>query len=209
MKVINLVAGGPSDCLPILRRKSNETWIAVDRGLENLLHFKIEPDYCLGDFDSVSSSLKETILTGKYKQYPSEKDETDLELALSYALNENPDIINIYGATGGRLDHEIVNLQLLLKGIESYTSVFLIDKKNKITIKNPGSYSISKSKFNYISFLSFYEKVEGLTLEGFKYPLDNRQLRCGSSLCLSNELISNIGTFSFSSGILIVVESYD
>lgn len=209
MKVINLVAGGPSDCLPVLSRSSNETWIAVDRGLEHLLRFKIEPDYCLGDFDSVSSFLKKSILNGKYKQFPSEKDETDLELALSYALKIKPDVINIYGATGGRLDHEIVNLQMLLKGVGCCTSLFLIDKKNKITIKSPGTYSISKSQFNYISFLSFFEVVEGLTLEGFKYHLNNGKLTCGSSLCISNELISNIGTFSFSSGILIVVESYD
>jgi thiamine pyrophosphokinase len=209
MRVINIVAGGPSSCLPVLHRKSNETWFAVDRGLEHLLSFKIKPELVLGDFDSVSPALKRCIKGCTYKKFPEEKDETDLEIAMIYALGEKPDIINIYGATGGRLDHELVNLQLLLKSVHSSTIVYIIDNKNKITLKSPGTYTLVKSKYKYVSFLSFYESIKNLSLQGFKYPLKNATLNSGSSLCISNELISIRGTYSFSSGILIVVESYD
>ncbi|MCT8139783.1 thiamine diphosphokinase [Anaerobacillus sp. CMMVII] len=209
MKNINIVAGGPFSSLPVLRLDSNEIWIAVDRGLEHLLRYDIEPDYVLGDFDSVSPKLMNKIRQQRFKQFPAQKDETDLELAISYALKEKPDIINVFGATGGRLDHGLVNLQLLLRSIDRSTTVFMIDNKNKITLKKPGMYSINKSEYKYVSFLSFFEKIEGLTLQGFKYPLTLATLECGSSLCISNELILDIGTYSFSSGILIVVESCD
>lgn len=209
MKVINIVAGGPGSCLPILSREADETWIAVDRGVEHLLTYNINPDFIIGDFDSVSPSLKAMIKERTHNQFPAEKDETDLEIAIVYALKENPDIIKIYGATGGRLDHELVNLQLLLKSIDSPTTIFIIDHKNKITLKRPGSYRLAKSNYKYISFLSLYESIEGLTLQGFKYPLNNATLSNGSSLCISNELILNSGTYSFSCGILIVVESCD
>jgi thiamine pyrophosphokinase len=39
--------------------------------------------------------------------------------------------------------------------------------------------------------------------------LKNRHISIGSTLCISNELISDYGTFSFSEGILIVIRSHD
>jgi len=35
------------------------------------------------------------------------------------------------------------------------------------------------------------ETIEGLTLEGFKYPLDNVKVKRGSSLLISNEIIKD------------------
>ena len=51
--------------------------------------------------------------------------------------------------------------------------------------------------------------VENLTLLGFKYPLSNRHISFGSTLCISNELISEYGTYSFTSGILLTIRSKD
>lgn len=210
MKVIHIVAGGPSFCLPVLKRKSvDEIWFGVDGGIEHLTTAGIKPDYAIGDFDSISLAAKNSLSKSSIKQYPREKDETDLELALIYALKEKPQEIYIYGATGGRLDHGIINLQLLVKGLETLTSIYIIDHKNRITLRNPGDYDIFASQFKYISFLSMYEIVTDLTLQGFKYPLKKAKLKNGSSLCISNELIAERGTYSFSSGILIVVESND
>ena len=54
-----------------------------------------------------------------------------------------------------------------------------------------------------------WAKAHGMSLEGFKYPLDGKGIRLGSTLCISNELISDIGTYSFTSGILMVIRSND
>ncbi|WP_337444049.1 hypothetical protein [Bacillus coahuilensis] len=53
------------------------------------------------------------------------------------------------------------------------------------------------------------ESVKDLTLQGFKYPLENHFLRLGSSLCISNELIESHGSFSFTEGILMMIRSAD
>ncbi|OIJ13211.1 thiamine diphosphokinase [Anaerobacillus alkalilacustris] len=210
MKRIHIVAGGPSMSLPSLYKKSkDEIWIGVDGGVEHLVEFEIEPDYAIGDFDSISVRTKRNVRVSSYKQFPSEKDETDLELALTFAIEKSPEEIIIYGATGGRLDHEMINLQLLKKGIKNSVNIYIVDNKNRITVKKPGSYDIFRSNYKYISFLSMFEYVEDLTLQGFKYPLTKTKLKYGSSLCISNELIVNRGTYSFSFGILIVVESID
>jgi thiamine pyrophosphokinase len=61
----------------------------------------------------------------------------------------------------------------------------------------------------YVSFVPLTLNVKGLNLEGFKYPLKDRHITIGSTLCISNELIGDNGTFSFSEGILLVIRSND
>ncbi|WP_442599458.1 thiamine diphosphokinase [Neobacillus sp. D3-1R] len=212
--IINILAGGPVDHLPDLYEYDVENciWVGVDKGVYTLLTRGIKPTYAFGDFDSISHGELEKVekeVKHLYKFIP-EKDETDMELALNAALAENPDEIRIFGATGGRLDHFIANVQLLSKGIEKEYPISIIDKKNIMYLKPPGTYTLPKLlNKNYISFLPFNQTIEKLSLEGFKYSLNDRNISIGSTLCISNELIADYGTYSFLSGILIVIRSQD
>lgn len=214
--IINIVAGGPEDLLPNLHEYEKETvtWVGVDRGVFNLLKREIKPKIAFGDFDSVSPEELIYIESQveKLKQYQPVKNETDMELALNWAIEQNPEEIRLFGATGGRLDHLFANVQLLIDPIlkGKQLKIYLIDRNNCMDVKGPGSYSIlKKAAQKYISFVPVTLNVKDLTLEGFKYPLKNRHISIGSTLCISNELISEYGTFSFSEGILIVVRSED
>lgn len=209
MTIINIVAGGPLERIPALFRDDQEIWIAVDGGLEHMLSMEIEPDDVIGDFDSSRLATEDVMRYKNVSIYPPEKDFTDLELALIKAIGYHPTLIQIYGATGGRLDHEMANLQMLFKSLKSGVDTAIIDVQNRIHLKNPGTYSINQNNYQYVSFLSVFEEVKGLTLKGFKYPLDRAALEFGSSLCISNESIVETSTYSFSSGILMVVESND
>ncbi|MED4851353.1 thiamine diphosphokinase [Caldifermentibacillus hisashii] len=215
--IVHIVAGGPERFLPDFEEYKTETkikWIGVDRGTNYLLERGIHPDIAIGDFDSIS---KETLHALKDKnihllKYPSEKAETDMELALQHALKLKPEIIRIFGATGGRLDHFLANIQLFSVSAEKdpSISIMIIDQKNEIEIKNPGTFEIKRSSAKpYISFVPVTKMVENLTLEGFKYPLKNRHIFFGSTLCISNELIYDFGTYSFTNGILLVIRSCD
>ena len=66
---------------------------------------------------------------------PREKDQTDLEIAINWALGQKPALIRIFGATGGRLDHGLANIQMLLKGLEVEIEMCIVDNKNEITVK--------------------------------------------------------------------------
>ena len=55
--------------------------------------------------------LKIQLLNLKFKP---EKDETDMEHALNWAIEQKPEKIRIFGATGGRIDHMFANIQLLI-----------------------------------------------------------------------------------------------
>ncbi|UTW69190.1 hypothetical protein KHA80_19510 [Anaerobacillus sp. HL2] len=52
-----------------------------------------------------------------------------------------------------------------MKGLETSTSIYIIDQKNRIILRRPGNYTIFASEFKYISFLSMYEFVTDLTLQ--------------------------------------------
>ena len=214
--IINILAGGPEELLPDLSGyKGDDTiWVGVDRGVFHLINRNIIPVKAFGDFDSVSEeelSIIEQQVSG-IKKYKPEKDETDMELALNWAIQQKPESILLFGATGGRLDHLLANIQLLLNPIKANNpvNVYLVDEKNIVFIKEAGHYKIKKmASKKYISFVPLSLDVTGLTLEGFKFPLKNRHIYLGSTLCISNELISDYGTFSFSKGILIVIRSND
>lgn len=213
---IHILAGGPENLLPDLHtyEADNTIWVGVDRGVFHLLKRDINPTIAFGDFDSVSQEELRYIenRVKELKRFKPEKDETDMELALNWALEQNPATIRIFGATGGRLDHLFANVQLLLNPLkaENPADIYLIDCHNQVFLKGPGTYTIEKSHAEkYISFVPLTLDVTNLTLEGFKFPLQNRHISIGSTLCISNELISDHGTFSFSEGILIVIRSHD
>ncbi|MGR3763816.1 thiamine diphosphokinase [Rossellomorea sp. NS-SX7] len=211
-----IVAGGPEGYLPDLRsfHSDDVKWIGVDRGVFTLLQNELEPVGAFGDFDSVNeeewSLIKERVNT--VNTYQPEKDETDLELALNWVLTQNPDSIKIFGATGGRMDHFMGNVQLLMQPalLESGIKCELIDVQNRLWVAKTGEHVVVDSpSHKYISFVPMTGSVENLTLSGFKYPLKNRNIFRGSTLCISNELIQSSGTFSFTKGILMVIRSSD
>ncbi|KEK25787.1 thiamine diphosphokinase [Bacillus gaemokensis] len=212
--IIHILAGGPVEyCADFSRYESEEViWVAVDRGVYRLLQRGIVPTVAFGDYDSVTAEelawMQEQ--TNELHIVPREKDQTDLEIAIHWALEQNPNIIRIFGATGGRLDHGLANIQMLLKGLEERAEMYIIDNKNEIAVKKVGTYIIEENKkFPYVSFVPVTEVVTGITLYGFKYPLTNKTIEWGSTLCISNELIMEKGTFSFTSGILMVIRSTD
>jgi thiamine pyrophosphokinase len=213
---INLVAGGPRYMIPDFHHyeEENVVWIGIDRGVFYLLEAGLNPAAAFGDFDSVSEGEMENIekTVADLKKFKPEKDETDMELALNWALDQHPESITIFGATGGRLDHLMANIQLLVRplDLDAFVHIQIIDTQNILYVKKPGCYTINPNDdFRYISFLPITPSVSGLSLENFKYPLIDCHIPLGSTLCISNELIRGHGTFSFSEGILLVVRSKD
>lgn len=139
--IINILAGGPEDLLPELSSFSNagDNWVGVDRGVLTLIQNGMQPKMAFGDFDSVSNE-ELLIIEEKVKElnrFKPEKDETDMELALNWALEQNPEKIRLFGATGGRLDHLFANIQLLIKPVleGNFVPVEIIDKKIRLILK--------------------------------------------------------------------------
>lgn len=214
MVCIGIVGGGPQSYIPRLHSHSNQinSWIGTDRGALTLLTQDISPDIAIGDFDSVTAEDKGRIKKNarQFKEFPAEKNETDLELAVMEAIKQNPERIYFFGVTGGRLDHELANIQLLYRLLESSISGIIVDCDNQLELKEPGVHEVSRnSDYPFLSFIPFTKQVLGISLTGFYYTLDKADISWGSTLCISNKLILEKGTFSFDQGILIVIKSRD
>ncbi len=212
MQTICIVSGGPEHLLPHEMESENAFYIGVDEGVLYLQKRNIVPQAAFGDFDSITSEDVTRLQDMKMKifTFEREKDMTDLELALRWSLKQNPEKIILYGATGGRLDHELINFQMLKAGLDSQIPIEIVDRDNIILMKGPGTYTIeSIQDFPYVSFLPFSPIVTGVTLSGFRYPLDHATVEWGSTLCISNELVTKKGTYSFDSGIIMMIRSKD
>ncbi|KMJ58596.1 thiamine pyrophosphokinase [Bacillus sp. LL01] len=212
--IIHIVAGGPTDLIPDLQslQADNVTWVGVDKGVAYLLEQGIKPAKAFGDFDSITSQELEDIKKRLpfAEVFPSEKDETDTDIAVNWALEQRPNLIRIYGGTGGRLDHFLGNIQLQLKGLDKKIKIEIHDSQNILYVLKEGTYPIAKDEsLPFISFMPITPHVKGITLIGFKYPLDKKNIRFGDTLCISNELEVESGTFSFEEGILMVIRSRD
>lgn len=208
--IINIVAGSDFN-YQLLKLHPADITIGVDYGAYQLLERKLSLDYAFGDFDSISEEkLEKLIISGvKINQYQSEKDNTDTELALSFALSLNPEVINLFGVTGKRLDHFLSVIYLFNKVIETNSKMYIYDDYNKIYLLKPGKYKIMKSAYHYISFFAYHNEVNNLTLRNFKYELTNHFLNNHDSLCISNEIIGLTGALEFEQGVLLIVESRD
>lgn len=189
--------------------------IAVDGGLRLLHKIDIEPNCLVGDFDTIDKEILE-IYTARddievIRLIP-EKDYTDTHTAILKAIDFKPDEICILGGTGSRLDHTISNIQLLLLPLKENIKARIINENNTIYLIDSDTI-INKSETHgeYISLIPFEDSVKGVTLEGFKYPLDDYDFDKLNSISLgvSNELIKNIGKIRLKSGILLVIEAKD
>ncbi|MFP7169082.1 thiamine diphosphokinase [Terribacillus halophilus] len=207
---IGLVGGAGS--LPDLHAEQHHIWIGADAGAKALAFAGIRMKLAVGDFDSVSE--EDLAMIRQYADqvlvYPPEKDETDFELAIRHAQELGASEVTVYGVTGGRLDHELINIQMLYRLLDAFDEAVIIDRQNMIRMHRPGTYQTKQDDaYRYVSFLSFSEQVDGLTLTGFKYPLTDASIHWGGTLSISNELVAQTGTYSFTSGIVIMIKSKD
>lgn len=202
-----IIGGGIISDYNKTRRYVNEDdfIICADKGYIHSKAMGLSADFIVGDFDSSpypeSSNCKVIKLN-------SEKDETDLFVAVSEGYELGFRKFLLLGCLGGRFDHTYANLTLLSHWLDKGAEIVLKDEQNEIFMMNPGVYTLSRDK-KYVSFFAYSEKVNCLSLKGFKYPLSNYNLSNSCGLCVSNEILTDNCTVSFESGKLLTVFSMD
>lgn len=216
MKTCLVITGGPIDlgfAGDFLKDRRFNKVIAVDAGLEAVKALGILPDVIVGDFDTVKPEVLSEFRQMEHiiwEVHQPEKDETDTELALNRAMASGYGEIAVLGATGGRLDHMLGNIHLLYLCLQKGIFAYLLDSQNKVYLLDEGKDFFEETLWGkYVSFLPLSQEVKGITLTGFKYPLYEKDIEIGTSLCISNELIEEEARIDFREGVLICVESHD
>ncbi len=126
------------------------------------------------------------------------------------AIEKGTRVIHLLGATGSRVDHMIGNIHLLGAAMKQGVECFMVDKHNRMRMIESGIVLKQQEQYgNYVSLFPFTPQVRGLTLTGFKYPLDHYPLECYHSLGVSNEIVEEKAVISFETGVLLVIESRD
>ena len=213
MNTIHIILGAPKqeEIKPLMEDKG--LVIGVDRGSIYAFEEDIKVDIALGDFDSMSIKEKKLLTrnVSKIRNYPADKDDTDTEIALLYVLENYPEAkILIYNWYGGRIDHLYSLFMLVLqKRFQPLVSkIRFISEKNHLSFYLPGEHIINKiGKMNYLSYI-LLTKVKNLTLKDVKYVLSEENFEQPQAL-ISNEFLSEQARFSFSKGIIGVIQSRD
>lgn len=189
--------------------------IAIDGGLEAVNRLHLFPTHIIGDYDTVSKEILEKYVSSKQceiiKLNP-EKDLTDTQAAIEKAIELGASYIEIIGGTGTRLDHTFANIHTLQLMLGKCKEAVITNENNRIRLVD-NNFIINKNEQygKYVSFLPLTEKVEGITLKGFKYPLESFEFNVRKTLSLgvSNEIVDEKASVSVKSGILIMIESMD
>jgi len=201
-----IIANGPLTQEPKL--SSDDLLIAADGGARHCLELGLSPQVVIGDMDSLTAEELGTLESGGSQiiRHPAHKDFTDLELALSYAVERGADPILVYGALGARWDQTLANL--LLPAAVEFTAarIRLIDGAQEIQLLRGGeSLEITGSPGDTVSLVPVAGDASGITTEGLEYRLLDGNLVFGSTRGISNVLIAGRATVSLREGLLVCI----
>jgi thiamine pyrophosphokinase len=207
-----VLGGGSVDvswALEFLKDREYTMVICADGGLVHADQLGIRPDVLLGDFDSAPEAVLAKYSNVERIGFPPEKDYTDMHLALEEAVKRGAECIDCVGATGTRLDHTLVNIDLLSAGEKTGVPITIYDAHNRIRFCSSRLSICKEEQYGkYVSILPFSETAE-VSLSGMKYPLTHKSIRRGRSLTVSNEIAGEEGVIEVFSGAVLVFETRD
>lgn len=197
MKTVVVIAGGPE--VPVsIALPPGATVIGADEGAG----FGVSVDLAVGDFDSLAATALAEL--GRVERHPTEKDATDLELALDAALREQPERILVVGSAGGRLDHLFGSLLLL--AADTYAGVQVDAQLGTAAVHVVrGARVLRGEPGELVSLFAVHGAAHGVTTEGLAYPLNGETLEPGSSRGTSNVFEAVEARVSVASGAVVAV----
>lgn len=186
-----------------------DDWIlAADGGLHNARRLGLTPAVVIGDLDSVEPAdvapLEATGIT--VVRHPERKDETDLELALAYAVRHGADEILVLGALGDRWDQTLANAVLLASPVLQHTRTWLADGPQQVALVRGGQkLRLDGAPGDVLSLLPLAGDAHGVTTDGLEYPLKDETLHFAATRGISNSLIGTAATVRLTQGLLLVI----
>lgn len=181
--------------------------IAADGGYLFLKEMDICPDMIVGDFDSLGFVPEHDCVV----KHPVMKDDTDLALAAEQAIENGYNKLHFFGVTGGRLDHTIAAMQLLIgiskQGVQGYLyggdfTVTALASEKAGECKElwfPEGYE------GTISVFSFSESAKGVSEKGLLYGLEEAELTSATALGVSNSFTGETASISVREGSLVIM----
>lgn len=184
--------------------------VAADGGAGHLRKMNLVPDIVIGDLDSMDKETRMFLALNQIAliTHPVDKDATDTELAVQWAIESNASSITLLGVTGTRIDHTLANIFLLEKITRAGIMCKIVDDNNEIHLL-VDKVEISGEPGEYLSVIPLTRSIGGVTITGVDFPLQNHEMFMGSSLGISNRFTGGIAHISIKNGMAIVTKSKD
>lgn len=176
--------------------------LGADYGALHAIRNNIIPDIAVGDFDSCTEEEFNEIKS-KVKRIDKLnpiKDMSDTNEAISI-VKDYDEIYILGGIQGKRIEHFFANIIDMinnpnLKILDANSLIETIDSKHDYTVK---------LGYKFVSIYALEEAI--VSLEGFKYNLNDYLMKTNDPLGLSNEIINN-PKLTLKKGRLIIIYSY-
>ena len=186
--------------------------ICADSGGTVARQWGLTPDVLLGDMDSITTEdLQFWQEKGiPIQHYPSAKDETDLELALTLALERGYQDLTILGGLGGRLDQTFGNLALLALPtlLKPSITVRIVGEAEEIyLLQGPCHFNLNGTIGESVSLLPATASAQGIRTTNMRYPLHDETLFFGTTRGMSNVITGNPAQVSLESGLLYLIRN--
>lgn len=176
----------------------------IDRGALIALRQGISLVCAIGDFDSISrEEFHEIQAACPVEKLPAHKNETDSEQGILYALEHGYEEIILYGGLGGRMDHTLANLYLMM---HRDLPLILMDEHHYIQKLNEGTHRVPK-RFRYLSFLALEQAV--ISEMNVAYPLDHQAISPSDIYPVSNEILQDHAIITIHQGSVLMIQCED
>ena len=183
--------------------------VCADGGALHARALGLKPHTIVGDLDSLTTvQVAEFRAAGaEVIQYPPEKDETALELALHHCLDIGAVSVVILAGLGGRFDQTLANIFLLTLPMLSDMQISVVDGEQVIRVLHPGTHEITGQPADTISLIPLTSSAGGITTKNLKYALRDESLTVGPARGISNVMLANTAEVAFRSGSLLLVHT--
>ena len=182
--------------------REDDFFVFCDSGLKHMDALGVQANLIVGDFDSHENPhlSVETIVL------PCEKDDTDTVYAVKEAVKRGFTEFLLIGTVGGRLDHTLGNVSILLYLDSLGLKAQMIDDYSEMEIVSKEPVSVEDG-YAYFSLLNITGLAEGVTIRNAKYPLSDASITCEYQYGISNEpLPGKTARVSVANGRLLLIK---
>ena len=185
----------------------NAVCFCADGGANFAFKYGKIPKVIIGDLDSIEKKVLEYYKSKNVliKKFPKDKDFTDFELILNEIRKIKKDNnylqqVFVVGGLGKRIDMTLSNLFIM----EKYKNLVFLQENEEIFYAEKSFILKNKKEYEF-SIIPITEKVEKLTLKGFKFGTDKLDVKRESSRLVSNVICRDEASVEFENGKLIIV----
>lgn len=165
--------------------RDDDYLVFCDCGLRHAQPLGVSPSLAVGDFDS----FEKWDFSAETVTLPCEKDDTDTLYAVKEALRRGFSDFLLVGALGGRFDHALGNLSILLMLDSLGKKAKIVDDLSETEVVPREGFVTVEPSYSYFSLISLSERTEGVTVKNAKYPLTDGVIGFEYQYGISNETL--------------------